>query len=67
MATGGCGDVLTGIIGSLLAQKMEAVNAAVCGVYIHGLAGNIASDDLGETSLIAGDLVDYLPEAFNLL
>ena len=67
MATGGCGDVLTGIIGSLLAQKMEAVNAAVCGVYIHGLAGNIASDDLGETSLIAGDLIDYLPEAFNLL
>lgn len=67
MATGGSGDVLTGTIGSFLAGGMTAINAAICGVYIHGLAGDIAITDLGETSLIAGDLVDYLPEAFSIL
>ncbi len=67
MATGGSGDVLTGAIGAFLAGGLSAVDAAVCGVYIHGLTGDIASMDLGETSLIAGDLVEYLPEAFSIL
>ncbi len=67
MATGGSGDVLTGIIGSFLAVKMPPVDAAVCGVYIHGLAGDLAADQLTQRSLIAGDLIDYLSEAFEAL
>jgi len=67
MATGGSGDVLTGAIGSFLAGGMTAIDAALCGVYIHGLTGDIVSADLGEASLIAGDLVEFLPEAFNIL
>lgn len=64
MATGGSGDVLSGIIGSLLAQGMEPIEAAICGVYLHGLAGDIAVIELGERSLIASDLIDFLPDAF---
>ena len=60
MATGGSGDVLTGLIGSLLGRGLEPFTAAQLGVYLHGLAGDLARDDLGETSLIAIDLVDYL-------
>jgi NAD(P)H-hydrate epimerase len=67
MATGGSGDVLSGIIGSLLAQGMEPIDAARCGVYIHGLAGDMAADDLGERSLIASDMIEYLPDAFSIL
>jgi ADP-dependent NAD(P)H-hydrate dehydratase len=64
MATGGTGDVLTGVIAALLAQKLPAFEAAQLGVFIHGVAGDIARDQNGETSLIAGDLVDALPDAF---
>jgi ADP-dependent NAD(P)H-hydrate dehydratase len=64
MATGGSGDVLSGLVGALLAQGMEAFAAAVLGVYLHGLAGDLARDDRGETSLIATDLLEYLPMAF---
>jgi ADP-dependent NAD(P)H-hydrate dehydratase len=64
MATGGSGDVLSGVIGALLASRMEAIAAAVLGVYLHGLAGDLARDEKGETALIATDLVDYLPRAF---
>jgi NAD(P)H-hydrate epimerase len=65
MATGGTGDVLTGLLGALLAAKeLEPFDAVVLGVYLHGLAGDLARDELGETSLIATDLVDYLPQAF---
>ncbi|MGX1639692.1 NAD(P)H-hydrate dehydratase [Sphingobacterium sp. NPDC055431] len=68
MATGGTGDVLTGIISSLLAQGYNALDAAVLGVYIHGSAGDFAKDWVGETSLIASDLIDHLASAFmNLL
>jgi ADP-dependent NAD(P)H-hydrate dehydratase len=64
MATGGTGDVLTGLIAALLGQHLEPFAAAQLGVYLHGLAGDLARDDLGEVSLIASDLVDYLPRAF---
>ncbi len=64
MATGGTGDVLTGVIAALLGQQLEAFAAAQLGVHIHGLAGDLARDDLGEVSLIASDLLDYLPRAF---
>jgi NAD(P)H-hydrate epimerase len=62
MATGGSGDVLTGLVGALLAQGMEGFSAAVLGVYLHGLAGDLAREHLGER-LIATDLIDYLPAA----
>jgi NAD(P)H-hydrate epimerase len=64
MATGGTGDVLTGLIAALLAQKLESFPAAQLGVYLHGLAGDLARDELGETSLMATDLVKNLPKAF---
>ncbi len=63
MATGGSGDVLTGIIASLLAQKLVPIDAARLGVYLHGLAGDLASAELGQRSVIAGDILDSLPEA----
>jgi ADP-dependent NAD(P)H-hydrate dehydratase len=64
MATGGAGDVLTGVIAALVAQKLPAFEAAQLGVYIHGLAGDIARDQNGVIGMIAGDIVDALPDAF---
>ena len=64
MATGGSGDVLTGIIAALLGQKMPPFDAAVLGVYVHGLAGDMAAEELGRMALTALDLVEYLPDAF---
>lgn len=64
MATGGSGDVLTGIILALLGQGFSPYRAAYAGVYLHGLSGDRAVGKIGEYSLKAGDLVDYLPEAF---
>jgi NAD(P)H-hydrate epimerase len=64
MATGGAGDVLTGIITALLGQNLTPFAAAQLGVYVHGLAGDLAAQALGQTSLIASDLVRFLPEAF---
>jgi len=58
MATAGSGDVLGGIIGSLLAEGMAALEAAVCGVFIHGMAGDAASEIKGRRSVIASDMVD---------
>ncbi len=63
MATGGTGDVLTGIIAALLGQKLEPFAAAQLGAHLHGLAGDLARDTLGEVCLIASDLLDYLPPA----
>jgi NAD(P)H-hydrate epimerase len=64
MATGGSGDVLTGVIGALLARGLPARAAAETGAYLHGLAGDLAAEALGEEGLIASDLVGRLPEAF---
>ena len=64
MATAGSGDVLTGIITALLARGYSQENACRIGMYLHGLAGDLAIKELGKESLIAGDLIDYLPKAF---
>ncbi|HEY3324910.1 MAG TPA: NAD(P)H-hydrate dehydratase [Planctomycetota bacterium] len=64
MATGGTGDVLSGLIGALIGQGMSGFDAACLGVYLHGLAGDLAAARLGIWSLIAGDLIDELPNAF---
>ncbi len=64
MATAGSGDVLSGIIGALLAQGMTADLAAPLGVYIHGLAGDSAAEHKGESALIATDLIEALPDVF---
>ncbi|HEY2149081.1 MAG TPA: NAD(P)H-hydrate dehydratase [Pirellulales bacterium] len=64
MATGGSGDALTGIITALLGQNLTPFAAAQLGVYVHGLAGDLAAKEIGQTSLIASDLIRFLPEAF---
>jgi len=64
MATGGSGDVLTGIISGLLAQSYSSEDAAMIGVYLHGLAGDLAAIEFGEYSLIAGDIINHLGKAF---
>lgn len=64
MATGGSGDVLTGIIAALICQRLSAFDASVLGARIHGLAGDLAAKELGQVSLIARDLVGFLPAAF---
>ena len=67
MATGGTGDVLTGIIAAFIAQGAAPMHAAMLGVYFHGLAGDIAAKQKGTLSLIATDLLHNLPEAFKAL
>jgi ADP-dependent NAD(P)H-hydrate dehydratase / NAD(P)H-hydrate epimerase len=63
MATGGTGDALTGMIGSLLAQGYASLQAACIGVYLHGLAGDLAAKEKGEAGMIAGDLIEKIPQA----
>ena len=67
MATGGTGDVLSGIIGALLARGADAWTAATAGAYLHGLAGDEGAARLGQESLMAGDVVSNLPRAFRTL
>ncbi len=67
MATGGSGDVLTGVITALACQGLAVYEAARLGVYLHGLAGDLAAAELGQVSLIASDLVRFLPRAFQSL
>lgn len=64
MATAGSGDVLTGIILGLLAQNYSPEDASLMGVYLHGLAGDLAAAQLGQMALIAGDIVDQMGNAF---
>ena len=64
MATAGSGDVLTGIITGLLARGYKHEDACVVGMYLHGLAGDIAARELGVESVIASDLIKYIPQAF---
>ncbi|MDZ4820712.1 MAG: NAD(P)H-hydrate dehydratase [Planctomycetota bacterium] len=64
MATGGTGDVLTGVITALLCQGLSAFDAAVLGAHVHGLAGDYAAEELGQVSLISSDLLGQLPRAF---
>ncbi|MDI3480966.1 MAG: ADP-dependent NAD(P)H-hydrate dehydratase / NAD(P)H-hydrate epimerase [Tepidanaerobacteraceae bacterium] len=67
MATGGSGDVLCGMIAAFLARGMSPDQAAAAGVYIHGLAGDIAAEREGQLSMTAGDIIKYLPDAFKRL
>lgn len=67
MATAGCGDALTGIVLALLGRGMTPYDAAVVGVYLHGLAGDLAAEKYGQDSLITSDLIDSLGDAFRLL
>lgn len=67
MATGGSGDVLAGIIGAWLAQGMPPAQAAAFGVYLHGLAGDLAAADQTEYAMSALDIVRYLPQAYRKL
>jgi len=64
MATAGSGDVLTGIIASLVGRDFTALEAAVAGVYLHGLAGDLARQEVGMASMTASTLLEYLPHAF---
>lgn len=63
MSTGGSGDVLAGIIGGLLGQRMDALEASLLGVWIHGRAGDLAAETEGVYGLMAGHLIEYLPQA----
>ena len=67
MATAGAGDVLTGVLVSLLAQGYVPEVAARLGVYLHGLAGDLAAENLSYEGLISSDLVEYLPKSFKTL
>lgn len=64
MATAGSGDVLTGIITALLARGYSQKEACIIGMFLHGLAGDIAAEELGKESLMASDIINCLPKAF---
>jgi NAD(P)H-hydrate epimerase len=66
MAKGGSGDVLTGLIGGLLAQGCSALSAACAGVFLHGLAGDLAREELGARGMTAGDILRHIPEALEM-
>ncbi|MGQ9534630.1 MAG: NAD(P)H-hydrate dehydratase [bacterium] len=67
LATAGSGDVLVGIIGGLLAQGLNVFSASVAGVFLHGLCADLAVKESNEYSLIAGDLLDHIPQALNYI
>lgn len=64
MAKGGSGDVLSGIIASLMAQGVALFEAACSGVYIHGLSGDLAAENLTKTAMLPRDIIEYIPHAF---
>jgi NAD(P)H-hydrate epimerase len=67
MATGGSGDVLTGMLTGLMAQNYDPADAALLGTYLHGLAGDEAASKNGMESVIASDIIDNIPQAYKLL
>lgn len=67
LATGGSGDVLSGLIGGQLVQDRDALKAALAGVYSHGLAGDLAADKVGQKALTATDIIRFLPRAIKSL
>lgn len=67
MASGGTGDVLTGILGAFLARGLAPVDALAAAVWLHGLAGDIAAEYTGQEALVASDVIEALPEAFDRL
>jgi NAD(P)H-hydrate epimerase len=65
MATGGTGDILTGMVAGMIAQHSDKVfGAVIAAVHLHGLAGDVAKEKMGEQCLVATDLIDAFPEAF---
>ena len=64
MATGGSGDVLTGILAALKAQRYSSLETCLIGTYIHGLAGDFAAAEKGQEAMIAGDITENLGKAF---
>ena len=66
MSTGGSGDVLAGIIGGMLSQKIPVYQSACVGVYLHGLAGDVARDELTEYSMMASDIINAIPKALKM-
>ena len=64
MVTAGSGDVLTGIITALLARGYSQKEACIIGMFLHGMAGDIAAEELGKESLMASDIINCLPKAF---
>jgi NAD(P)H-hydrate epimerase len=67
MSKAGTGDVLTGVVGAMLAQGLPAFEAAALATYAHGLAGDIAKDQNGEIGMLAGDMVEALADTFSHL
>ncbi len=67
MATAGSGDVLTGLIAGFLAQGLSGLQAALTGAFVHGMAGDLAAETLGQRGIIAGDILNAVPEALRLL
>jgi len=67
LSSGGSGDVLTGIISGLLARGMPVIEAAAAGVFLHGMAGDLLAEDMGETGVIAGDLLGVIPALIKTL
>ena len=67
MATAGSGDVLTGIVVSLISQGLTSDNAAYCGAFIHGLAGDIATKEFGARSVMAMDILQCIPTALRVI
>jgi NAD(P)H-hydrate epimerase len=67
MGTGGAGDVLSGILGAFAARQKDIFGATVAAVYLHGEAGDVAAERLGERAVVAGDLIRFLPEALKSL
>lgn len=67
MASGGMGDILTGMIGGFLAQGIPPLASSLLGVFLHGLCGDLARDELGEEVMVASDLLRFLPRAFEII
>lgn len=67
MASGGMGDILTGMIGGFLAQGVSPLHSALLGVFLHGLCGDLAKEEMGEEAMLAGDIVRFLPKAFQIV
>jgi NAD(P)H-hydrate epimerase len=67
MAKGGSGDVLTGLVGALLAREIEPAAALRAGCYLHGLAGDVAARERGEYAMLASDIIESLPAALHAL
>jgi NAD(P)H-hydrate epimerase len=67
MATGGSGDVLTGILTGFLAQGYSAFQACILGIYLHGLAGDIASESTQQEALLSSDIINHMGQAFKAI